>query len=227
MRAFMLFLLLLGACQAPMKPINPASAAESTFRVQVHSSIDASGLGLGTLEHDSFGTAWVVANEQGVSQLVTAGHVCKDAEVAVPDELGGGTMPQASVYTLMGRDGSLHMAEVDRDSEDPDLCLLTAFEIVGPPMPIAAIDPVYDEPVAYVGAPSIIWGDGMAPMFRGSYAGGNLITAPTAGGASGSAVFTQAGVVGVLVRVNSEFNGLTFIEPRAHLITFLKDASLL
>jgi hypothetical protein len=107
-------------------------------------------------------------------------------------------------------------------STDYDLCALIAFEVVGPALPIARTAPYYDQPIAYVGAPATIYGDDMAPMFRGNYAGGSLVTAQTAKGASGSAVFTSDGVIGVLVGVSPRFDGLTFIESRTHLLQFME-----
>lgn len=150
-------------------------------------------------------TAWVVRNEMGRSLLMTAGHAC----------------PDGATFELLARDGSRTVATRLAVSPDADLCALTAPQ-AGPPMAISRQDLYYDEPVAYVGAPARVFGDGRAPMFRGSYAGGDLITAPAAPGASGSAVFTTQGVVGVLVGIDPRLPGLTYMVPRSDLVKFME-----
>lgn len=226
MRAITLLLVLLLGCQAPVAPSSPANAAHSTFRVQVDSVVDASSLGLGEVPLQSFGTAWVIFNDRDASYLMTAGHVCEKALAEVPEELGGGYVPVRTDYTLRAQDSSEYSAELYVRSDEPDLCLLRTRSVIGPAMAVSAQDVFYDEPVAYVGAPAMVYGDGMAPMFRGTYAGGNLVTIPTAGGASGSAVFTSHGVIGVLVMVNRHLNTLTYIVPRSDLLGFAREHRL-
>lgn len=73
-----------------------------------------------------------------------------------------------------------------------------------------------------MGAPALSWGDGEAPFYLGYYAGGNLVAIPTAPGASGSAIMSAYGVVGVLVAVNTRFNSATYMVPLADLQEFLR-----
>lgn len=187
--------LTLAACQSPVAyPVTPASAAASTFQLITR-----------TAETGSMATAWVASNESGRSLLVTAGHACEDG----PAE-----------YILLGQHDERYIVfKLDR-SDDPDLCTLLATEVVGPPLAVDVQDPYYDEPVAYVGAPQGIYGDGRAPMYRGNYAGGDMVTVIAAPGASGSAIFTSRGVVGVLVMVG-RMPGITLMVPRADLLAFL------
>jgi hypothetical protein len=201
---FLLALLLI-SCQvtasAPISaPLSPTDARASTFRVDTA---------------DGTGTAWVVANETAGSHLVTAGHMCRNP---------------LTDYTLVGYDGKTYTAQLERVSATHDLCLLATDGAVGPALSISPLDPIYDEPVMAVGAPNGVYGCdsgatiarcGMAPISRGWYAGGTLVSMPMVGGNSGSAVFTSGGVIGVLVEGYRGFDSLSFIEPRDHLLEFL------
>lgn len=219
MRYVVLALVLLG-CQAPVPfyPTSPTSAAKSTFRLNVTIPFQVEDVdGPVTMNLKGSATAWVVANSD-VSYLITAGHACYT-------ELQGQQVTPE--YTLTSPSGQEHAVRFLMRSDDPDLCLMVAYEVLGPSMAVASEDPEYDEPVAYVGAPSGFFGDGMAPMFRGTYSGGDSCSLPGAPGASGSAVFTEGGVIGVLTRVNGSFFGQTFIETRSELLEFLRQAKML
>jgi len=210
-----LICLLLVACQLPppTAPSTPDPAdvvANSTYRV------DIEVLNGDVWEPGGSGTAWIAVNDSE-SHLITAGHVCKH-DPLVP-----------TTYTLVSRDGTKTTAEIENQSAMYDLCLLSAAHI-SPALPIAAFDPVYDEPLLSVGAPLGVYGCdggsthdecGMAPITRGWYAGGNLVSVPMAAGNSGSAVLTAGGVIGVLVEGYRGFDSLSFIESRAHLLLFL------
>ncbi len=66
-----------------------------------------------------------------------------------------------------------------------------------------------------------MWAKGVAPFYFGHYVGGSIITAPTAGGASGSAVISKDGVIGVLVAVSRGFDSVTWMVPLPELRGFL------
>lgn len=202
MRILLAFLVLASVCQypAPAAPLSPADARFSTFRVDL--------VGGGS------GTAWVAENRDGHSYLVTAKHVCDDP-------VG---------YTLVAVDGSVIVAWEVKKSAKYDLCLLVTNEVVGPALALSPAPPYYDEPVMAVGAAQGVYGCdtgvsidqcGVAPISRGWYAGGNLVSMPMAGGNSGSAVFTSRGVIGVLVEGYTPFDSLSFIEPLDHLREFV------
>lgn len=226
MRAAVLSLLVLLACQAPVTYPRAVDARASTFRVEGNHSVDGSRLSLGTDSYTSYGTAWVVFNEPDKSYLITAGHVCKMALWEVPEELGGGYFPQKSEYVLRSYASEEFTARVLARSSDSDLCLLVTNHRIGPALHLATDYPAYDEPVMYVGAPSTIYGNGAAPVYRGVYAGSNVLAMPTAGGASGSAIMTRSGVVGVLTAVNRSFPNLTYMVLVDELRDFLRENRL-
>lgn len=199
----LLLLAALVGCQipAPVSPITPHSAAESTFLVNV--------VGVGS------GTAWIAKNGD-TSVLITAGHVCEPG----------------ALYVLRDRRGESHMAVLKATSPKYDLCALETFKVIGRPLGLAPHEPELYDPVSYVGAPTgmfgcsvMLEGDfcGFAPMYRGEYLGGNAVSAPTAPGASGSAIYADYGVIGVLTSVSMRFNSLTYFVPRAHLAEFLAE----
>lgn len=203
-------LLALAACQfpAPAAPLEPVDARDSTFRVDRQ----AFDVDLDEWVDAGSGTAWVARDRE---YLVTAGHVCAGAGVS---------------FTLVSASGIRTPARVVKTHPVYDLCLLVADSPVGPALEVAPADPLYDEDVMAVGAPLGVFGCdggssldecGMAPISRGRYAGGNLVSMPMAGGNSGSAVFTSRGVIGVLVEGYRGFDSLSFIEPRSHLVNFL------
>ncbi len=203
-----LALLFATACQIPAPTyVQPVDAARSTFKIVIQELAEGGVLDLGS------GTAWVVKNESDHSVLVTAGHVC-----------------DTNNYTLVAADGTKTPAFLVRKHETYDLCTVEALHIVGPPLPIAPQDPVLYQGVFYVGAPNGVYGCdeeavcGYQPMYRGHYAGNDLITAPAFGGSSGSAILTEEGVVGVLVSGYRNFPHLIFMEPRSHLVEFLTAA---
>lgn len=196
----LLLVLSLAACQipAPHAPYSPIDARDATFKVETDSGS---------------GTAWIVDTNANRSLLVTAGHVCRDEEN----------------FKLVASDGMSTYALKVKQHAKYDLCVLMAVPL-GPALELSPVAPVYDEPVMAVGAPlgvyactggSSVDACGMAPISRGHFAGGNLVSMPMAGGNSGSAVFTQWGVIGVLVERYRGFDSLSFIEPAAHIVELL------
>jgi hypothetical protein len=223
---FAVLALALSACSVQPKPVAPVAApqvtvpfaARATFRINILQRF----VGDEKWEAVSGGTAWIVRNDTDGSYLVTAGHVCDESEVEEGVEQG---------YSLTAVSGTEYPVAVERKHSTYDLCLVRTPEVVGPTLPLADAMPVYDTPVAAVGAPLGVfgcWGGssvdqcGMAPISRGFYAGGTLVSMPMVGGNSGSAVFTSSGVIGVLVEGYRGFDSASFIEPIEHLRDFLE-----
>jgi trypsin-like peptidase len=190
----------------------PTDAAMSTFKVEVLVTVTLDEL---SVETGWSGTAWAVKEDRGDALFMTAGHVCNTTDLGVP--------VTKSAFSLVSRDGQVHVAEVVRFTADPepDLCLLRVRGLAAQPLALASEMPAYGDEVGYTGAPDGIYGGGMAPLYRGFYAGDNLASIPTAPGASGSAMYSSSGVFGVLVAVDRRFSGLTYFEPLDHLRAFL------
>lgn len=221
-----LFLILaLAGCLPPNYPPTAQNSADSTYMVIAHYAVDASSLG-GPAEAlmGHSGTAWIVGNQDGKTQLITAGHVCP-VDYTITDMFGNVLhLPIVYItYDLVGVNGEYHTATATMRSDDPDLCLLESLDDLGRPMFVADAMPDYGDKVCYVGAPSGVYGRGVAPFYCGGYAGGAVITAPTSPGASGSAVWTSRGVFGVLVGLKGVTTWVVTNEP---LLQFMALAGL-
>jgi hypothetical protein len=193
----LLVLFCLAACLQTGVPAQApkAQVAESVFQVRVL-----------TLDGEIRGTAWIVRTSPEVTTLVTAGHVCA----------------HTGLMTVVSRGGGSHLVTPSKIDPDKDLCVLEALDYLGPALPLAPAMPDYAARVFYIGGAAGIWGDGMAPVHEGLYAGGRLVSIPTAPGASGAPMVGPEGVFGVLVSVSRGYPDAVFIAPLSDLQSFLR-----
>lgn len=210
----LLISLVLISCQishvGPKWPVTPNVAAESTYKITVDYHQGPFFVGR------SSGTAWTVAVKSGWTYFMTAGHVCDTS-------LPGAT----KTFKIIDRNDDTYTVEVvavEFDEEDiqTDLCLLKLEGVLSNPLLIARSDPGYNDPLYYVGAPAGAFGGGLAPSFDGVECGGYHFCGPTTQGASGSAIFTREGVIGVLVRVNMNFKYIVSYVSRDRILDFLE-----
>lgn len=180
--SLLLLLALLSGGGAPKVEAAPTSAydtAQATYKIVAYDSNPfLRGEGLWS------GTAWKVSPDE----MVTAGHVCD------PD---GGPVPVFRVFNIKGQSWPAEVIAWERD-DGHDLCVLKA-DPPGPFLTLAPDLPAYDSPLFFVGAPYGIWGEDMRPIYHGRYAGGGLAVIGGGPGASGSAMQSEQGVIGVLV----------------------------
>lgn len=166
------------APQEGVRPIygayTPESVESAVYKLEVE---DSDGLGW-------IGTGWKIADDT----LITAGHVC-DPEGAAPLRI-----------VAKSRWNLEYPVTVRAFSEVPDLCVLDAPDVPGPALNRLVPLPAYGHDVWYVGAPKGVFGNGVAPFARGHYVGNKTLMIAGYPGASGSPVFLESGVVGVLVR---------------------------
>ena len=180
---FLCLSLLLEACYLSHYPVTPKVASASTYRI---------------FNTEVSGTAWAA----GPGFVVTAGHVC---EKGGPFTLSDGhfNYPAEPVVWV---DGPIPALLGPYGLED--LCVLsTRAKVV--PMIIAPHMPRPGDTVWYTGYPRREFGTFFGPYYgdldgpestMNDYASG----APCAPGASGSAMYTEAGVWGVLVRIRTD-----------------------
>lgn len=201
MRKLILTLIFLVSCSwqkhFPDYPLSASVAAKSSFKIVISND---KGVPVGS------GTAWIVGIQENTTYIMTAGHVCDK--------------PPLDTFQLIGQDSTTYPVQKRMMATKPDLCLLTHEGIIGKPLWISTHDPVYGQAVGYVGAPNGHFGEGLAPYYRGSYIGDNCITTPAYPGASGSAVWTADGVVGVLVGVDMDFTNIVVLVPRKDIVAF-------
>ena len=146
----------------------------------------------------------------GEGLMLTAGHVC-DTEGQ-----------DGFTFRAIGRWNKEYPVQVIKFSRDPDLCLLQAKYVPGPWMNAIAESPAYATTLWYSGAPHSVFGDGTVPFARGYYIGGNKMMIAGYPGASGSPVYNENGVVGVLV-AGWRGTHLIVFEPVSAVQQFLKE----
>ena len=199
------------------------------------------------------GTGWVGAKAPGRSYVMTAGHVCESKDsysLEVMDvDWDAGIISVETIelpiiekhHRMQGRDGidSVDATIVrDEDLNDNfdgnDLCMLGVPGDLGPAIPVATEEPEYGQACSVVGAPTGLWGGGIAvaseALFsgRGSVFGTDLdglaFNGLLAPGNSGSAVTCDGRAVGVISLGSTRFRSLIHAVPYDRIEVFMRKA---
>lgn len=200
------------------------------------------------------GTGWVAARGPNKSYVMTAGHVCESRDVYPFDflyidwdtfqfEVVHFDFPIIEKHHVMvGRDGvrsedGTIMRDEDLDEENfngNDLCMLGVGGNIGTPVDIATHDPEFGQSCSVVGAPTGLWGGGIAVPSDAVFAGRGSIfgTEPDglafngllAPGNSGSAVICDGKVNGVISLGSTRFRSLIHAVPQERIRTFVRAA---
>jgi hypothetical protein len=181
-------------CQPP-HPSAPSELPQAVYKI--------------TAPDFSQGTAFAVDEHR----FITAGHVCEhEGDPSQSEFLLTSTMGRRVVATRVA------WADYDFPTELIDVCVLHTAEKQTITMPLADVMPAPGTEMGYIGFPK-----GRFVHERGIYLGDidgdarwndYAFTAPCAGGASGSPVYTKDGVFGVLVRVRVyDYQGELLIMP--------------
>lgn len=199
----------------------------SVYKIRLDMTVDASSLGgADQVKTGGSGTAWVAANEDGVTYLITAGHVCNTGTELKGQDMFGNDYALPILersYTLIDKNDQEFTALTiarDNDGDGIDTCVITSKGDFGPPLPISNDDPAYGSRGWYIGAPAGLWGGGIAGIYemtamgRGQVFGGGhdslaFSSAEAAPGASGSPIIFNGRVVGMLTQVARRFQTLT------------------
>ena len=181
---------------APVKAYTPDAVKDSVYMIYAYQD--------GHVQWS--GTGWKIAEDA----LVTAGHVC-DTEGE-----------DGFKFRAISRWNQEYPVTVARFSREPDLCIMLAPHIPGGALSELTWNPGYSEPVWYSGAPVGVFGDGTVPFAQGFYIGGNKCMIAGYPGASGSPMYTEDGVFGILV---AGWTGTHIIEfvPAYVLVGWLKE----
>jgi hypothetical protein len=131
------------------------------------------------LSNEAQGTAWVVAPHY----LITAGHMCTHGDSFSVVRGNGWTYPVEPVLWSMSLDAS------------GDVCIMHSDLTLDRPLILAKGPPAVGAKDHYVGYPH-----GTLGRFDGTYMADGGSSAWCGPGASGSPVFTEVGVYGVLVQ---------------------------
>lgn len=147
----------------------------------------AHGRGIG------IGSGFVAAHTNGVTLVVTAGHVCDGKVFAVQIADVNENHHSGSVVYLDPR----------------DVCILASPGTWGQVAPLAKSHPYLGAPVIFAGATKGLWGKGQAVVTDARYSGPtehegvkmSVLSGVTTNGASGAAVFYRGEVTGIVVGV--------------------------
>lgn len=160
------------------------------------------------------GTAWVIGGGDETSYVMTAGHIC-ESDTVFHTQLFGDLPIVGVSYSVESASGTTNVALMQSDNDDIDLCTLSVEANLGRPLMLASSDPVYGAEIEYIGAPGLIWGGGIAPIYKGLFSGRGTpwggeqevlaVTVTSTGGASGSPVLYNGMVIGVFTADGREF----------------------
>lgn len=165
------------SCMLPA-PLKPGTVEDGTFII----------LAMKTDGQITQGTAWAIDRHH----LVTAGHMCRTS-------LEGVVMLKSLEDTDSAFKGQWTDVEF---GESTDLCLVKTDQNLSP-LPLADQMPHIGENISYLGYPNAVktYSKG---KYIGDLDGDYTFTAPCDHGASGSAVVSDRGVWGVLVRLRTD-----------------------
>ena len=195
------------------------------------------------------GTGWVAANGVGHSYVMTAGHVCESGKVYHLEYIDWSTFTVKKVdlpilsteHTLINRDNTefpggtvLADEDLDDDYNGKDLCVIGVPGYLGKAFPLATQDPPYGTSSEVIGAPTGLWGGGVAITANLKYSGrgtvfhtktdGLSFTGEAAPGNSGSAITYQGRVVALLNLGGKRFPSLSVGVPHEEIRDFLRRA---
>jgi len=236
-KAIVLLVIILASCSAWMRPEGSfaESLSKNVFKITLLETAEvpmASGIN-STLSVESFGTAWIHRSDGNRTLLITAGHICETSTHLDYGQFGK-LRVASRAYTLLDADGTKHEGvKVIFDDDEVDLCMVSVPGSIGKGLRLADKDPPYAADVTFIGAPHGIWGGNIALIFGGKFSGrGKLAKVEfsvftllgSAQGASGSPIFYEGRVVGVLSRVARHLPAVTFAAPWDSLRDFISRA---
>ncbi len=227
-------------------PVALSSAQQSMEFHVLKTSADTADIGWS-------GTGWVSGRVPGRSYVMTAGHVCESKDVysiEVYDiDWEEGTISFETIdlpitskkHLMLSRDGVesangsiIRDEDLDDSFNGNDLCMIGVGADLGPAIPVADVDPDYGQTCSVVGAPTGLWGGGIAVASEATFSGRGSVfgTEPDglafngllAPGNSGSAVVCDGKVAGVISLGSTRFKSLTHAVPHDSIRKFMKAA---
>lgn len=176
-------LIALASCHAGQYPVTPQIAEEGTYQMIIDGAM---------------GTAWAVNDHQ----LVTAGHMCEQMNDNVV------------MISTSGRrfHGKIVVWDQAQGSYMSDLCLVNTDYTMPNPLNLAPEMPKIGQEMGYVGFPNGVYSEHQG-VYQGDMDGPDYneqdysFSAWCDHGASGSAVYDDRGVWGVLVRLKVTAEG--------------------
>ena len=126
--------------------------------------------------------------------VVTAGHVCHS-------EMKDSIKEHSQSVSVMDFNGNMHQAYIvdfslHNSSGSPDICILWVPTLKTGKIQISKKPPQIGDELHYIGSPKGVFHPPVVPIFKGIFSGQistakSILTAPAAGGSSGSAVLNK------------------------------------
>lgn len=166
----------------------------------------------------SSGTGTTINSGKNFSDILTAGHVCIDYFLTVP-EVGYS-------YQIMDFYGNERPGELIAIDEESDLCLMRIYS-ESPAIPITNTEINSGAHVHYSGYPLGLYMPNNLHHFSGYYSGSDnagfsMYSLAVAGGSSGSAILNNDGeIVGLISSVTAEFAHLVIGPGIERIKTFI------
>lgn len=166
------------------------------------------------------GSGFIAAHKDGSTFVVTAGHVCDPA-------------PMAIKLTDIG--GFEYNAEVAYSDQDQEVCVLKTPGEIGMVTPLSRETPYLGAPVVFAGAPKGVFDRNAAVVADARYCGVTdyagmrvaVLSSVTTSGASGSGVHFEGAVIGIVVAVANPMGTPIFVVPAEVVSGALKKAHAL
>jgi S1-C subfamily serine protease len=174
------------------------------------------------------GSGVVIKNTKSNSLVITNNHVCASPDTFEIDKKEYDVL--GYMIGIIALNGNVSPAKIIRKDSIKDLCLLKVKGIVGTPAIIGLNLPQQGEPIVYVGSPARAFEIGSMFVGDGRYLGIAyrpkgikllFLSCPVSPGASGSGVYHNGKLIGLVVQMNVDFKNVTFAIPSYDIYSFL------
>lgn len=180
------------------------------------------------------GSGAVVAHVNGKTLIITADHVCGS-----PDGINITSVfvMKSDMYVITTGEKKVKAKILMKDAPN-DVCTIMVDGYLGVPAPVSRENPPIGATVSSVGAPVGIWGKNLVVYVEGVYSGVkelsdlgkqfggfNQYSLPGVGGASGSGVFYNGHLIGIVTHVARKYNHVTW-GPQAIAVSRIIEMSI-
>ena len=146
----------------------------------------------------SSGSGAIIKTTFSGAYVLTAAHVCDDADVIARIKMSEPKANVTSEFKVVALDGDKYPVEIiDMDFKN-DMCILWVDNLYEPPLLIATKAPEAGDKVFNMAAPLGVFSKGMVPIFSGFFNGIDfrniaIYSLPAFGGSSGSPIVNHRG----------------------------------